>query len=357
MGQLRVLAGEPLRVIDFRYHLVSLIAVFLAVALGIVIGTTQLNGPLTTNLQSQVSGLQADKRALETQTQQLQSQLNAAGGFDEAVGPTLVAGTLTGRKVVLVIDNSDVPADVVEGVTALLGTAGATVTGTVRLTAAYSDPQAASGLQTYLTGPGMPPGLTLPETDDTGELVASVLGQVLMLPGTASSGTGDGGSGGTGTGGTGSGTGGSGTGGTGTGTAPSQSATSSVLAGLEELKILSSETSSVSPADFAVVLTSGAVTQPDAADRNAALLQLATALDEHGSGVVVAGDVESLADGGLVAAVRADSTAPSDISTVDNVDTAAGRVTTVLALAAEGRGDSGAYGSGKKTQPVPPPAS
>jgi hypothetical protein len=84
-------------VIDFRYHLVSLIAVFLAVALGIVIGTTQLNGPLTTNLQSQVSGLQADKRALETQTQQLQSQLDAAGGFDEAVGPTLVAGTLTGR--------------------------------------------------------------------------------------------------------------------------------------------------------------------------------------------------------------------------------------------------------------------
>jgi copper transport outer membrane protein MctB len=346
-------------VIDFRYHLVSLIAVFLAVALGIVIGTTQLNGPLTTNLQSQVSGLQADKRALETQTQQLQSQLDAAGGFDEAVGPTLVEGTLTGRKVVLVIGSGDVPADVVEGVTALLGTAGATVTGTVRLTAAYSDPQAASGLQTYLTGPGMPPGLTLPETDDTGELVASVLGQVLMLPGTASSGTGDGGTGGTGTGGSGtggSGTG-SGTGGTGTGTAPSQSATSSVLAGLEELDVLSSETSSVSPADFAVVLTSGAVTQPDAADRNAALLQLATALDEHGSGVVVAGDVESLADGGLVAAVRADSTAPSDISTVDNVDTAAGRVTTVLALAAEGRGDSGAYGSGKNTQPVPPPAS
>ncbi|MBA3410734.1 MAG: copper transporter, partial [Geodermatophilaceae bacterium] len=30
--------------IDFRYHLVSLTAVFLAVALGIVIGTTQLNG-------------------------------------------------------------------------------------------------------------------------------------------------------------------------------------------------------------------------------------------------------------------------------------------------------------------------
>ena len=50
--------------IDFRYHLVSLIAVFLAVALGIVIGTTQLNGPLTDNLQGQVTALQDDKRAI-----------------------------------------------------------------------------------------------------------------------------------------------------------------------------------------------------------------------------------------------------------------------------------------------------
>jgi hypothetical protein len=38
--------------IDFRYHLVSLVAVFLALAVGIVLGTTALNGPLTRGLQS-----------------------------------------------------------------------------------------------------------------------------------------------------------------------------------------------------------------------------------------------------------------------------------------------------------------
>jgi len=65
-------------VIDFRYHLVSLIAVFLAVALGIVIGTTQLNGPLTDNLQGQVTALQADKRSLEDQTQLLQTAAASA---------------------------------------------------------------------------------------------------------------------------------------------------------------------------------------------------------------------------------------------------------------------------------------
>ena len=41
--------------IDFRYHLVSLIAVFLALAIGIVIGTTPLNGPVLDDLHGQVT--------------------------------------------------------------------------------------------------------------------------------------------------------------------------------------------------------------------------------------------------------------------------------------------------------------
>src|SRR3954447_2039003 len=98
--------------IDFRYHLVSLIAVFLAVALGIVIGTTQLNGPLTDNLQGQVTALQGDKRALENQTQVLQTELNDVGTFDEAIGPTLVANTLNGRSVVLVVASPDIDSSV-----------------------------------------------------------------------------------------------------------------------------------------------------------------------------------------------------------------------------------------------------
>lgn len=317
--------------IDFRYHLVSLIAVFLAVALGIVIGTTQLNGGVLDNLQTQVSGLQEDKRVLESQAQQLQGQLDDANGFDEAVGPILVQNTLTDRSVVLVIGGTDVPADVVEGVTALLGTAGATVTGSIRLNPGYGDPQRAADVQSYVTGQGMPPGLTLPVTGDTGRLVASVLAQVLMIPGAGDAAG---------------------------GTAPSRTATASVLAGLEQLDLLSPDTSSVSPADFAVVLTAGVPTDTAAADtRNAALVQLAAALDARGSGAVVAGDSDSATDGGLVAAVRADRTVSTDVSTVDNVDAPAGRVSTVLALAAEGRNYSGAYGTGANTQLVPLPAS
>ena len=166
--------------IDFRYHLVSLIAVFLAVALGIVIGTTALNGGLLDNLQGQVGALQEDKRALEDTNQGLQTQLDATGGFAEEVGPALVAGTLTGRSVLLVVGNEDVAEDAVDEVTTLLGEAGATVNGTIRLTPQYSDPATSSSLQSYLTGPGaLPAGVTLPEESaDPADLVASLLAQV-----------------------------------------------------------------------------------------------------------------------------------------------------------------------------------
>jgi len=316
-------------VIDFRYHLVSLIAVFLAVALGIVIGTTQLNGPLTDNLQGQVTALQDDKRGLEDQTQQLQTQLDDVGSFEEAVGPTLVENTLAGRSVVLVIGTGEgVTTGVVEGLTALLGSAGATVTGTIRLTEGYGDPAGDTELQSYLTGPGMPPGTLPAETDDVSELLATRLADVLMIPGAG-----------------------------GTAPAPEASATSTVLAGLEELEVLSRDTSSVSPADSAVFLTAGTLTGEEAGDRTAALVELVAALDARGSGAVVAGDQAADGDGGLVAAVRGDATVTGSVSTVDNVTTPAGRISTVLALVAEGQGTTGEYGVGEDTQPVPLPTS
>ena len=40
--------------IDFRYHLVSIVAVFLALAIGIVLGSTELQGP-TYNLLNQTT--------------------------------------------------------------------------------------------------------------------------------------------------------------------------------------------------------------------------------------------------------------------------------------------------------------
>ncbi|SDN68468.1 copper transporter [Geodermatophilus sp. DSM 45219] len=310
--------------IDFRYHLVSLIAVFLAVALGIVIGTTALNAPILEDLEGEVAALAEDKRELETRTQELQAQLDTSDAFEQAVAPSLVAGSLAGRSVVLVATGEDVPEETVEEVTTLVGEAGGTVTGTIRLQPGYNDPATAAEVQSYVTGPGLPTGVTLPETDDTGQLVGALLAQVLMRPATPGA------------------------------TAPDTAALSSVLAGLRALGVLDVDSDSVTPADFAVVLTAGAPTGDDAADRTDTLLDLALALDAGGSGAVVAGDPASAGEAGLVGAIRADPEHSAAVSTVDNVDSASGRISTVLALGREGEGTSGAYGTGEDAQPVPP---
>jgi hypothetical protein len=322
MEQLRVLVGEPLLVIDFRYHLVSLIAVFLAVALGIVIGTTALNQPILADIKNQVTALEQDKRSLEDRTQQLQTQLDTSDAFDDAVAPALVDGALAGKSVLLVVTNEDVAPETVEEVTALIGEAGGTVSGTLTLNPEYSDPSSSTALQNYVTGSGRPAGLQLPEVDDAGQLVASLLAQVLMIPPS--------------------------------GAAPSAADVSSVIAGLGSLDVLTPEGDSIAPADYAVVLTAGAFSGSDAVERNTTVAELVTALDAAGSGAVVAGDFASTAENGLVGLFRGDPTLAAAVSTVDNVTSPAGRISTILALGGESDGTSGKYGTGEDTQPVPP---
>jgi hypothetical protein len=308
-------------VIDFRYHLVSLIAVFLAIALGIIIGTTALNEPIQADIEGQVADLEQDKRDLEDRTQQLQAQLDTSDAFDIEIAPVLVDGALAGSSVLLVVGNEDVAPETVEDVAALIGDAGGTVSGTLRLQPEYTDPSSSTALQSYVTGAGTPAGVQLPETDDTGELVGSLLAQVLMVPAG--------------------------------GTAPDGASVSTVLAGLEALEVVVQD-SAVSPADHALVLTAGAFTGEDAAERNGTLVDLVTALDAAGAGTVAAGDFGATAETGLVGAVRGDPALSAAVSTVDNVATTAGQIAAVLAIAAEAEGISGTYGTAEDTQPIPP---
>ena len=68
--------------VDFRYHLVSLVAVFLALACGIVLGA----GPLRTAIGDTVSGRNA---ALTAQNAQLTTERDAAVADEKAVFATV----------------------------------------------------------------------------------------------------------------------------------------------------------------------------------------------------------------------------------------------------------------------------
>lgn len=319
--------------IDFRYHVVSLISVFLAIALGIVIGTTQLNGAVVDGLRGQVNTLTADKRDLEERSQTLEGQLDTDDAFGETIAPFLVADALPGARVLVIVATEAVDPDVQEQTIDLIEAAGAEVTGVLALRPGYSDPQRSNDLQNYATGEGLPPGISLPETDDPGELVGALLAAVLMTSGDDSdNGSADG-----------------------DGSDPgSQTATTTVLSGLSSLDVVSVESPEVGTADYAVILTAGSVESDDPAPRNEVLAALAAALDAAGQGAVVAGDAIAAGDNGLVGFVRADTALATSVSTVDNINVAAGQVSAVLSLTAEGQGTSGKYGTGEDTQPVPP---
>lgn len=309
--------------IDFRYHLVSLIAVFLAVALGIVIGTTQLNGRVLDGLEAQVGTLSEEKDSLEAQTESLTEQLTQDAAYDDAVAPLIVANRLVGSSVLLIVTSADVSTEVVGQTITLLQASGGELAGTLRLQPEFSDPQNAPGLQEFATGSGLPAGITLPETDETSVLVASLMSQVLMQPAEG-------------------------------GAAPSPAATTTVLAGLAALGVVTSDSGEVDSADYALVLTGDGFTGEDAQVRNQALVALTVGLDSAGSGGVAAGNADSDVDGGLLAALRTDPSAATSVSTVNNIDIASGRVAALLALAAERTGQSGNYGVGENTVPLPP---
>src|SRR5699024_12868362 len=54
-------------VIDFRYHLVSIIAVFLALTVGLVLGTTMLQDPLLNTLKSETADLRGTSEDLRAE--------------------------------------------------------------------------------------------------------------------------------------------------------------------------------------------------------------------------------------------------------------------------------------------------
>jgi copper transport outer membrane protein MctB len=91
-------------VIPWRYHLVSIMAIFLALGLGVVVGTTVINPGLVKNLNSQTDELTQHVRDLQKDNQDLESELDAMSTSGEQALPYLVGDTLFGRQVVIVTE-------------------------------------------------------------------------------------------------------------------------------------------------------------------------------------------------------------------------------------------------------------
>jgi hypothetical protein len=105
--------------ISFRYHLVSIVAVFLAVGLGILAGTTVINQTLVNNLQNRTD-------RLEQQRDQANNRLTRMQTFATLLVPHIIGDRLDGQDVIVIHDgNTD--GDAVATAHKYLSDAGATL--------------------------------------------------------------------------------------------------------------------------------------------------------------------------------------------------------------------------------------
>jgi hypothetical protein len=306
-------------VISLRNHVISIAAVFLALAVGVVLGSTSLSNRVLGGLADDRANLSKQVSDLQAKQTDLSGRLTDADRYALATGPLAVRGALDGKSVVLITTADAKPTDR-DGVAALLRAAGANVTGELQLTDAFTDPTKSDQLRSLVTRL-LPAGVQLPTAADPGTLAGGLIGPLLLLDKTTGK------------------------------PQASPDETAAALTGLASGGYVR-QGQGLHAAQLALVLTGGSVSGDAAADRAAVIARFATQVQRSGAGAVLAGRTGSADSFGPVAVVRADG---SVLSTVDDVDNAAGQVVAVLALRDAAAGKSGAYGTAGNAQ-APAPA-
>lgn len=303
-----------------RQHAISIAAIFVALAIGVVLGSGLLSSGLVSGLRDDKTDLENEVGALQDSNNQLGEQLNSADGFDSAVSARVVRDALLDRSVVVITTPDADPGDV-DGVTRSIEASGAAVTGRVSLTDSFVSAASGDDLRTRLTNV-VPAGVQLRTgAVDQGSLAGDLLGSVLLLNAQ---------------------------------TAEPQSTPEELSLALETLRsggFIAYDNGAVAPAQLAVVVTGGSSEDGDG-NRGAIVARFAGGLDARGAGTVLAGRTGAANGNGPVAVVRADSALSTGVSTVDNVDREAGRITTTLALQEQLDGGAGRYGTGPNSTAV-----
>lgn len=112
--------------ISFRYHLVSIVAVFLALAVGVLVGTTVLDQGIVARLRAQTEEFSRTADQLRERVGDLEDHVGLLEQFGDEILPLIASGRLAGREVV-VVTHEGVEGDLVSEARRALDLAGATV--------------------------------------------------------------------------------------------------------------------------------------------------------------------------------------------------------------------------------------
>ena len=139
-----------------------------------------------------------------------------------------------------------------------------------------------------------------------------------------------------------------------------------VLQALRDAGFIEYADGTITPVQGIILVTGGTLNEEEAEGNKdessvysaTVMADFARALDSKGDAVVLAGRRGAAAEKGSLAQLRSDE--KSKVSTVDSLESETGRISTVLALAEQINGGSGAYGSASNANadmPAPKPKS
>jgi hypothetical protein len=315
-------------VIDFRYHLVSIVAVFLALAIGIVLGSTELQGPTYNLLNQTTAKLQNELDQASSQRDAARQQAGLGESYAQAVQPVVLHDLLAGQRL-LIVTEPGAPASVVTAISnAATRDAGATVTGQIALQPKFFD-----NSDTTLAGLNQT-NLAMAQADnivlDTGATYQQQAAQVLAAeiltraPVTQQASTQPGASPSAG---------------------QQDTNAQTMLSAYANEGFLTTSGQPSARATLAVIVTPQTTPPDGSADPlDERLVPVAEELAASGSAAVVAGVSANSGPGSPIAVLRA-SSAAGKVSTVDDADFVAGQSVVIQALAAELDGAApGSYG-------------
>ncbi|HEY9266862.1 MAG TPA: copper transporter [Mycobacterium sp.] len=287
--------------ISLRSHAISLAAVFLALAIGVALGSGLLSNTVLSGLRDDKNEMQTQIDTLTDDRNALNEKLSAAGDFDAQMAPRILRDSLADKTVVLFATPDAADSDL-EGLTRVVEQAGGRVTGTVGLTQEFVDANSAEKLLSVVNSPIVPAGAQLNTGSvDQGSQAGDLLGIALLVNRDPKV------------------------------TPVDDTQRDTVLAALRDTGFVTYGTERIGAANTALVVTGGALGD-DAGNQGATVARFAAGLAPHGSGTVLVGRDGSASGTAAVAVTRSDAALNSVVSTVDDVSSESGRITSVLAL-------------------------
>lgn len=295
--------------IDFRYHLVSIIAVFFALAAGIALGAGPLKPGVDETLASQIPELRAEAERLRTEL----DAANAAREYDEAfataVSPSLVSNRLSGTNV-LVVSLPGADGDIVTAIQDQLTAAGANADYEIMVNESWTTSESQNVLDD-LAAQNAGSQNALDADADGYQRGAAVLADALLSDDSGSGAIVD-----------------------------TDTVSAYAEAGLLDV------TGEADNAPTQVVVVAGSLPEEGAEQAAAILTGLTGAFGESSAGTVLTGPPPTATEPGVIAGVRGDDALSENTSTVDVASSASGRIAVVYAVVEQRSGGQGSYGVG-----------